>query len=120
MAIGRPITDERATPDGMRSIEGANECSDPHLANRSQVWVDRSPPKILRVVAEEVAGARCHHAARRARDHPYLARQLSDGEIWTAHEGVNPCGLVFRRGYWEKVSRSTSKYISIFLTSPPF
>jgi hypothetical protein len=23
----------------------------------------------------------CHHAARRARDHPYLARQLSDGEI---------------------------------------
>jgi hypothetical protein len=29
---------------------------------------------------------------------PYLARQLSDGEIWTAHRGVNPCGLVFRRG----------------------
>ena len=29
---------------------------------------------------------------------PYLARQLSDGEIWTAHGGVNPCGLVVRRG----------------------
>jgi hypothetical protein len=23
---------------------------------------------------------------------------LSDGEIWTAHGGVNPCGLVVRRG----------------------
>jgi hypothetical protein len=29
---------------------------------------------------------------------PYLARQLSDAEIWTAHGGVNPCGLVVRRG----------------------
>jgi hypothetical protein len=29
---------------------------------------------------------------------PYLARQLSDGEIWTAHGGVNPCGLVVRWG----------------------
>jgi hypothetical protein len=29
---------------------------------------------------------------------PYLARQLSDGEIWTAHGGVNPCGLVVWRG----------------------
>jgi hypothetical protein len=29
---------------------------------------------------------------------PYLARQLSDGEIWTAHGGVNPCGLFVRRG----------------------
>jgi hypothetical protein len=28
---------------------------------------------------------------------PYLARQLSDGEIWTTG-GVNPCGLVVRRG----------------------
>jgi hypothetical protein len=28
-----------------------------------------------------IAGANCHHAARRARDHPYLARELSDGEI---------------------------------------
>jgi hypothetical protein len=23
---------------------------------------------------------------------------VSDGEIWTAHRGVNPCGLVVRRG----------------------
>jgi hypothetical protein len=45
-----------------------------------------------------IAGASCHRATRRARDHPYLARQLSDGEIWTAHGGVNPCGLVVRRG----------------------
>jgi hypothetical protein len=22
---------------------------------------------------------------------------LSDGEIWTAHGGVNPCGLIVRR-----------------------
>jgi hypothetical protein len=29
---------------------------------------------------------------------PYLARQMSDGEIWTAHGGVNPFGLVVRRG----------------------
>jgi hypothetical protein len=29
---------------------------------------------------------------------PYLARQLSDGEIWIAHGGVNPCGFFVRRG----------------------
>jgi hypothetical protein len=29
---------------------------------------------------------------------PYLARQLSDGEIWTTHGGVNPGGLFVRRG----------------------
>jgi hypothetical protein len=23
---------------------------------------------------------------------------VSDGEIWTAHGGVDPCGLVVRRG----------------------
>jgi hypothetical protein len=28
-----------------------------------------------------IAGVNCHHVARRARDHPYLARELSDGEI---------------------------------------
>jgi hypothetical protein len=28
-----------------------------------------------------IAGANCHHASRRIPDHPYLARQLSDGEI---------------------------------------
>jgi hypothetical protein len=27
---------------------------------------------------------------------PYLVRQLSDGEIWTAHGSVKPCGLVVR------------------------
>jgi hypothetical protein len=53
---------------------------------------------ILRLVAEEVAGANCDHAARRARDRPYLTRQLSDGEIWTAHRGVNPYGLFVRQG----------------------
>jgi hypothetical protein len=41
-----------------------------------------------------IAGANCHHAARRTLNHPYLAHQLSDGEIWIAHGGVNPCGLV--------------------------
>jgi hypothetical protein len=45
-----------------------------------------------------IAGVNCHRATRRARDHPYLAHQLSDGEIWTVHGGVNPCGLVVRRG----------------------
>jgi hypothetical protein len=29
---------------------------------------------------------------------PYLARQLLDGETWRAHGGVNPYGLVVRRG----------------------
>jgi hypothetical protein len=29
---------------------------------------------------------------------PYLAHQLSDGEIWIAHRGVNPCGLFIRWG----------------------
>jgi hypothetical protein len=24
--------------------------------------------------------------------------RVSDGEIWTAHGGVNPCGLFIRRG----------------------
>jgi hypothetical protein len=45
-----------------------------------------------------ITGANCHHATRGTRDHPYLGRQLSDGEIWTTHGGVNPCGLVVRRG----------------------
>jgi hypothetical protein len=35
-------------------------------------------------------GASCHHAAQRAHDHLYLARQLSDGEIWTAHGVLIP------------------------------
>jgi hypothetical protein len=29
---------------------------------------------------------------------PYLACQLSDGEIWTAHEDANPSSLVVRWG----------------------
>jgi hypothetical protein len=71
---------------------------------RRRVWAGgrtqkiSSAPGIRRVTVEEVVGASCHHAARTARDHPYLARQLSDGEIWTAHGGVNPCDLVVRRG----------------------
>jgi hypothetical protein len=52
----------------------------------------------LHVVAEEVVGASCRHVAQRTANHSYLARQLSDGEIWTAHEGVNPCGLFVRWG----------------------
>jgi hypothetical protein len=74
----------------------------------STSWLDRrvaasrslrrypSQPKILTVIAEEVAGVSCHHAGRRAPNHPYLARQLSDCEMWTAHGGVNPCGLFVR------------------------
>jgi hypothetical protein len=45
-----------------------------------------------------ISGANCYHAARRARDHPYLACQLSDCGIWLAYRGVNPCGLVVRQG----------------------
>jgi hypothetical protein len=29
---------------------------------------------------------------------PYLAHQLSDGEIYIAHRGANPSGLVVRWG----------------------
>jgi hypothetical protein len=34
--------------------------------------------------------------ARVAAAHP--GKGVSDGEIWTAHGGVNPCGLVVRQG----------------------
>jgi hypothetical protein len=61
--------------------------------------------EIHRVIAEEVVGASCHRVARRTPNHPYLARQLSDGEIWTAHGGVNPCGLFVRRGDQELRTR---------------
>jgi hypothetical protein len=30
---------------------------------------------------------------------------LSDGEIWTTHRGVNPCGLVVQRGDLELRTR---------------
>jgi hypothetical protein len=37
--------------------------------------------------------------------HPQIAIHpecpLSDGEIWTAHGDVNPCGLVVQQGDWE-------------------
>jgi hypothetical protein len=105
IVLRRLVDDESAVGDGLgrwaKKIFGAPSIQrDVDLAIRSegggeQVAVEMS---ILRVVTEEVAGANCHHAARRARDHPYLARQLSDGEIWTAHRGVNPCGLFVRPG----------------------
>jgi hypothetical protein len=28
----------------------------------------------------------------------HKGKRVSDGEIWTAHGGVNPCGLVVQRG----------------------
>jgi hypothetical protein len=28
----------------------------------------------------------------------FPVKDLSNGEIWIAHEGVNPCGLFVRRG----------------------
>jgi hypothetical protein len=31
-----------------------------------------------------------HHAAQRVPDHPYLARQLSEGETWTDPQGGLP------------------------------
>jgi hypothetical protein len=70
-----------------------------HLAIRSESGKEQVAMEISFVSSPNIiAGANCHHATRRARDHPYLARQLSDGEIWTAHGGVNPCGLVVRWG----------------------
>jgi hypothetical protein len=32
----------------------------------------------IHVAAEEIAGASCHHAAKRTSNHLYLARQLSE------------------------------------------
>jgi hypothetical protein len=69
------------------------------LASRSEGGSEQVAAKISFVSSlKMIARANCHHATRRARDRPYLARQLSDGEIWTAHGGVNPCGLVVQRG----------------------
>ena len=45
---------------------------------------------------EDDAVARSHQTARRTSKHPYLARQLSEVEIWTAHRRVNPGGLFVR------------------------
>ena len=44
-----------------------------------------------------IPGANCHHTTRRAPELPYLARQLSEIEIWTVHRGVNPGGLFVRK-----------------------
>jgi hypothetical protein len=52
-----------------------------------------------------IAETNCHHATCRAHDHPYLEHQLLDGEFWTAYGGVNPCGLVVRRGDQELRTR---------------
>jgi hypothetical protein len=57
-----------------------------------------------------ISGANCYHAARRVRDHPYLAWQLSDCGIWLAYWGANPCGLVVRQG---DESKERNGYASI-------
>jgi hypothetical protein len=60
---------------------------------------------ILRVVTEEVTGGNCHRAARRARDHPYLARQLSDGGSGQPTGVLIHVVLVVRRGDQELRTR---------------
>jgi hypothetical protein len=57
---------------------------------------------------------------------PYLARQLSDGEVWTAHGGVNPCGLVIQWGDRElrtrrshTSTRNTENTTSLYWFGPP-
>jgi hypothetical protein len=51
---------------------------------------------------------------------------MSDGEIWTAHGGVNPCGLFVRRGdrelrtRWSHTStRNTENTTSLYWFGPP-
>jgi hypothetical protein len=51
---------------------------------------------------------------------------MSDGEIWTAHGGVNPCGLFVRRGdrelrtRWSHTSmRNTENTTSLYWFRPP-
>jgi hypothetical protein len=65
-----------------------SESGDEHVAAKISIVssLKRSPERAAITLHEELA------------IYPYLARQLSDGEIWTAHEGVNPCVLVVRRG----------------------
>jgi hypothetical protein len=50
---------------------------------------------------------------------------LLDGEIWTAHGGVNPCGLVVRRGDRELRTRrshtstpNTENTVSLYWFGP--
>jgi hypothetical protein len=71
----------------------------PDLAIKSEQGSEHIAAEISFVLSPKmIARANCHHAARRTLNRPYLARQLSDGEIWTAYGGVNPCGLVVRWG----------------------
>ena len=59
-------------------------------------WV---PEKSVVPSREMIAGAgyqRTTRKLRRAPDHPYLVRQLSEVEIWTVHREVNPGGLFVR------------------------
>jgi hypothetical protein len=52
---------------------------------------------------------------------------LSDGEIWTAHRGVNPCGSVVRAGYNLRLrtqrshmsARNTENMTSLYWFGPP-
>jgi hypothetical protein len=69
-----------------------------HLQNVDVVLAIRSEGSSEQVAVEisfmsspkKIARANYHHAARRTRDHPYLTRQLSNGEIWTAHGVLIP------------------------------
>jgi hypothetical protein len=80
-------------------VGGCEKIEDVNLAIRLEGGSEQVAAIISFVSSPKmIAGANCHHAARRTHDHPYLTRQLSHGEIWTAHGGVNPCGLVVRRG----------------------
>jgi hypothetical protein len=59
-----------------------------HLAIRSESGREQVAVKIsFASLPKIIAGANYHHATRRARDHPYLARQLSDGRSGQ-HTGV--------------------------------
>jgi hypothetical protein len=55
---------------------------DVDLAIRSEGGSEQIAAEISFMPSRKIiAGANYHHATRRARDHPYLARQLSDDEI---------------------------------------
>ena len=73
---------------------GSDEAG-PHGAEGS---VDRIGEESHHAGGEDDAVARSHRTARRTSKHPYLVRQLSEVEIWTAHRGVNPGGLFVREG----------------------
>jgi hypothetical protein len=55
---------------------------DVNLTIRSEGGGKQVAAKISFISSPEmIAGANCHYIAQRACDHPYLACQLSDGEI---------------------------------------